>query len=202
MWSEVLRQTLRDARRGWLWWAGSLLVYVLLVLAFYPTVKNDPAISDVVKRLPESLRTLFGSDFSTPAGYVSGRLFSLMPFLLSVFAGLTGSALVAGEEARGHLEFPLTHPVSRPSLLLGRMLALLLLLTGLGLVLFAGTWALGQVFQAPLPAARLLETSALHTAGAWVFGTLALAMGAATGPGISVSGITFEGTGAAAFAID
>ncbi|WP_407541958.1 hypothetical protein Q0M94_16920 (plasmid) [Deinococcus radiomollis] len=40
MWPEVLRQTLRDARRGWLWWAGSLLVYVLLVLAFYPTL-ND-----------------------------------------------------------------------------------------------------------------------------------------------------------------
>lgn len=181
MWPEVLRQTLRDARRGWLWWAGSLLGYVALVLAFYPTVKNDPALSSVMQKLPESLRALFGSDLSSPAGYVGGRLFSLMPFLLTVFAGLTGSALIAGEEARGHLEFPLAHPVSRSSLLLGRMLALLAMLAGLGLVLFAGAWALGQVFQAPLPAARLLETAALHTLGAWVFGALALAVGAATG---------------------
>lgn len=181
MWPEVLRQGLRDARRSWLWWAGSLLTYEAVVLAFYPTIQNDPAISDVMKRLPESLRALFGNDLSTPAGYVGGRLFSLMPLLLSVFAGLTGSSLIAGEEARGHLEFPLTHPLSRSSLLAGRMLVLLAMLTGLGVVLFAGTWALGQVFQAPLPAVRLLETSALHTAGAWVFGALALSVGAATG---------------------
>ncbi|GGR39510.1 ABC transporter permease subunit [Deinococcus ruber] len=189
MWPEVLRQTLRDGRRGWLWWAGSLLAYTVLVLAFYPTVKNDPAISDIMKRLPESVRALFGTDLSTPAGYIGGRLFSLMPLLLSVFAGLTGSALIAGEEARGHLEFPLTHPLSRAALLLGRLLALLVMLAGLGVVLFAGTWLLGQVFQAPLPVGRVLETAALHTGGAWVFGALAFSIGAATGRAGLASGL-------------
>lgn len=181
MWPEVLRQTLRDARRGWLWWALGLLLYVGLILAFYPSIKSDPSVNEILRKLPASLRVLFGEDLTTPAGYVGGRLFSLMPILLSVFAGLTGSALIAGEEARGHLEFPLAQPISRSSLLVGRTLALLILLLSLGAVLFLGIWALGQVFQAPLPAARVLETAALHTLGAWVFGALALAVGAATG---------------------
>ncbi|GMA16296.1 hypothetical protein E5F05_14925 [Deinococcus metallilatus] len=181
MWPEILRESLRDARRGWLWWAIGLLLYVLLILAFYPSIKSDPSVNEIMHKLPASLRVLFGEDLTTPAGYVGGRLFSLMPILLSVFAGLTGAALIAGEEARGHLEFPLAQPVSRRALLVGRTLTLLLLLLGLGLVLFLGTWAPGQVFQAPLPAARVLETAALHTLGAWVFGALALAVGAATG---------------------
>lgn len=186
MWPEVLRQSLRDARRGWLGWAVGLGLYTLLVLAFYPTVKDDPGVSEVLQRLPESLRTLFGEDFTSPAGYVRGRLLSLMPLLLSVFAGLTGAALIAGEEARGHLEFPLSQPVSRGALLAGRAWTLLALLLGLGLVLFGSTWGLGQLFQAPLPAARVLEAAALHTLGAWVFGALALAVGAATGrPGVA-----------------
>ena len=69
-------------------------LYVLLILAFYPTVKDDSGVSEILQRLPDSLRTLFGEDLSSPAGYVRGRLFSLMPLLLSVFAGLTGAALM------------------------------------------------------------------------------------------------------------
>lgn len=186
MWLEVFRQALRDTRRGLGWWAVGLTLYVLLILAFYPSIKGDPAISQVIQNLPEALRSLFGEDFSSPAGYVGGRLFSLMPVLLSVFAGLSGAALIAGAEARGHLEWPLSQPLGRGALLAGRALALLVLLLGLGFVLFLSTWVFGQLFQAPLPAARVLETAALHTLGAWVFGALALAVGAATGkPGLA-----------------
>lgn len=53
----------------------------------------------------------------------------------------------------------------------------------LGAVLFLSIWLAGQVFQAPLPAGRLLGAVALHTLGAWLFGALALAIGAATGRG-------------------
>ncbi|EYB67169.1 hypothetical protein DEIPH_ctg050orf0018 [Deinococcus phoenicis] len=163
-----------------------MTLYVLLILAFYPSIKNDPAVTEVMQKLPAALRSLFGEDFSTPAGYVGGRLFSLMPVLLTLFAALSGSALIAGAEARGLLEWPLAQPLPRGALLAGRALALLVMLLGLGFVLFLSTWALGQVFQAPLPAARVLQTAALHTLGAWVFGALALAVGAATGrPGLA-----------------
>ncbi|GHF31558.1 ABC-2 type transport system permease protein [Deinococcus metalli] len=185
-WLELWQHALADHRRAWLGWSAGLLAYTLLVLAFYPTVKNDPSVNEIVQNLPDALKALFGTDFTSPAGYMGGRLYSLMPALLSVYAGLTGAALIAGDEGRGWLEGPLAQPVSRGALLLGRTLALLTLLLALGGVLFVASWGLGQVFQAPLPASRVLETSALFTLGAWVFGALALAVGAATGrPGLA-----------------
>ncbi|MBZ9714540.1 ABC transporter permease subunit [Deinococcus multiflagellatus] len=181
MWPEVYRQALRDARRGWLVWSASLLAYTLLVLAFYPSIRNDPAVNELMRNLPEALRQLVGQDLTSPAGYVGGRLLSLMPALLSVYAALTGAALLAGAEERGWLELPLAQPVTRRDLLLGTGAALLTLVLGLGAVLFVAVWGLGAVFQAALPAGLVLQTAALHTLGAWVFGALALAVGAATG---------------------
>lgn len=55
-----------------------------------------------------------------------------------------------------------------------------MLTLGLGVVLFAATWLGGQLFAAPLAAGLVLQTVAFHTLGAWLFGALALALGAAT----------------------
>lgn len=186
MWPEithVLRDTLHDHRRALGWWALGLSLYTLSVLAVYPAFKHDPSLNEVMRSLPDALKVLFGEDYTSPAGYVGGKLLSLMPVLLSLYAGLTGAGLIAGAERRGHLEFPLATPLSRTGLLAGRTLALLVLLLALGGTLFVATWVGGALFQAPLNAAHLLTTVALHTLGAWVFGALALAAGARLGSG-------------------
>ncbi|MFK7603406.1 ABC transporter permease subunit [Deinococcus sp. SM5_A1] len=189
MWLETWSQTMKDSRRSLLWWAVGIALYTVMLLAFFPLLKGNSAINDLMRGLPESLRALAGDNLGTPAGYVGGKLLSMMPILLTVFAALQGSALIAGQEERGWLEFPLAQPLPRATLLLGRAAALLTMLLVLGLVLFLGIWLAGQVFQAPLPAARLLGAVALHTLGAWLFGALALAIGAATGRGGLAVGI-------------
>ena len=172
-----------------LWWAVGIALYTMTLLAFFPLLKGNSAINDLMQTLPESLRALAGDNLGTPAGYVGGKLLSMMPILLTVFAALQGSALIAGQEERGWLEFPLAQPLPRATLLLGRAAALLTMLLVLGAVLFLSIWLAGQVFQAPLPAGRLLGAVALHTLGAWLFGALALAIGAATGRGGLAVGI-------------
>ncbi|WP_075832613.1 ABC transporter permease subunit [Deinococcus marmoris] len=174
---------MQDSRRSLLWWAVGIALYTVMLLAFFPLLKGNTALGDLMQSLPESLRALAGDNLGTPAGYVGGKLLSMMPILLTVFAALQGSALIAGQEERGWLEFPLAQPLPRATLLLGRAAALLTMLLVLGLVLFLSIWLAGQVFQAPLPAGRLLGAVALHTLGAWLFGALALAIGAATGRG-------------------
>lgn len=183
MWLEAWAQTMRDSRSSLLWWAVGIALYTVMLLAFFPLLKGNTALSDLMQSLPESLRALAGDNLGTPAGYVGGKLLSMMPILLTVFAALQGSALIAGQEERGWLEFPLAQPLPRATLLLGRAAALLTMLLVLGAVLFLSIWLAGQVFQAPLPAGRLLGAVALHTLGAWLFGALALAIGAATGRG-------------------
>ncbi len=178
---------MKDSRRSLLWWGVGIPLYTVMLLAFFPLLKGNSAINDLMQSLPESLRALAGDNLGTPAGYVGGKLLSTMPILLTMFAALQGSALIAGQEERGWLEFPLAQPLPRATLPLGRAAALLTMLLVLGFVLFLSIWLAGQVFQAPLPAGRLLGAVALHTLGTWLFGALALAIGAATGrPGLAV----------------
>ena len=181
MWLETWTQTLRDSRRSLLWWAVGLICYAVVLLAVFPLLKGNKGLNDLMQSLPEALRALVGNNLGTPAGYVSGELLSLLPVLLTMFAALQGSALIAGQEERGWLEFPLAQPLPRGTLLLGRTLALLSMLLVLGMVLFVSIWLAGRLFQAPLPAGRLAVTLALQTLSAWLFGALALAIGAATG---------------------
>ncbi|MFC4456440.1 ABC transporter permease subunit [Deinococcus sonorensis] len=187
MWREVWRQAMQDGRRSLLWWAVGLALYTVMLLAFFPLLKGNTAIDALMKSLPESVRALAGDNLGTPAGYVGGKLLSTMPMLLTLFAVLQGSALIAGQEERGWLEFPLAQPLPRTALLLGRTVGLLTMMLALGAVLFLSILLAGQLFQAPLPAGQLLVTVALHILGAWLFGALALAIGAATGrPGLAV----------------
>ncbi|CAM3641032.1 ABC transporter permease subunit [Deinococcus frigens] len=196
MWLETWMQTMNDSRRSLLWWAVGIALYTVMLLAFFPLLKGNTAINDLMQSLPESLRALAGDNLGTPAGYVGGKLLSMMPILLTIFAALQGASLIAGQEERGWLEFPLAQPLPRVALLLGRAAALLSMLMVLGAVLFLSIWLAGQVFQAPLPAGRLLGAVVLHTLGAWLFGALALAIGAATGrSGLAVGVGAGLGTG-------
>ncbi|WP_309569691.1 ABC transporter permease subunit [Deinococcus sp.] len=196
MWPEAWAQTMQDSRRSLLWWAIGIALYTVMVLAFFPLLKGNTALADLMQTLPESLRALAGDNLGTPAGYVGGKLLSTIPVLLTLYAALQGSALIAGQEERGWLEFPLSQPLPRGALLLGRTVALLTMLLALGLTLFASIWLAGQVFAAPLPAGRLAGTVALHVLGAWLFGALTLALGAATGrPGLAVGVGAGLGTG-------
>ena len=47
---SVALKTLRDSRRGLLLWSVGLIGMVALMMAVYPTVRDDPALNDLVKR--------------------------------------------------------------------------------------------------------------------------------------------------------
>ena len=68
--------------------------------AFYPSILESAADSRATWRsCPRALRTLFGGDFTTPAGYLRSETFSTLgPILFLVFAIGAGSRAIAGEE--------------------------------------------------------------------------------------------------------
>jgi hypothetical protein len=144
---EVFAEALRERRRSLLWWTLGLAALVALNVAFYPSVRDDPALGDYARDLPESLRALFAGgelDIASPAGYLNSRVFALLaPLLLIVFAIGAGSAAVAGEEERGALELVLAHPIRRRDYVLQRFLGLAVVVAALTIVLLA-TVALGS----------------------------------------------------------
>jgi ABC-2 type transport system permease protein len=92
-----------------------------------------------------------------------------------------GAAAVAGEEEAGTMDLLLALPLTRASVVLQKLGAMMMLLLMLGVSVFAGT-ALGAVLvDMDLSMVNLAAASFSGVLLGLVFGTLALAVGAATG---------------------
>ena len=52
MWLEAWTQTLKDSRRSLLWWAVGLALYTVMLLAFFPKLKGNAALGDLMNSLP------------------------------------------------------------------------------------------------------------------------------------------------------
>ena len=61
---SVLAKGLRDSRRGLLWWTIGLLGFVGLIVAVWPSVRNNPALVKLHETYPETLKAFvsFGAD--------------------------------------------------------------------------------------------------------------------------------------------
>jgi len=204
--TEVLVETLRERRRSLLWWVLGLAALIALNIAFYPSVRDDEALSDYAKDLPESVRALFAGgelDLTSPAGYLNSQIFALMaPLILLIFTIGAGAGAVAGEEERGTLDLLLAHPVRRRDYVVQHFLALAALVGALTLVLLA-TVALGSwLVDLEIGFGRLLAASVGVGLLALLFGAIALAAGAirpgraraiAAAAGLAVAAWIFDG---------
>ena len=182
---SVWAKTLYDQRRGLLAWVVSLVLLVAMYVAIWPSIANEPSMSDFLDRMPEAFRSLFaatGADMSTPVGYVQIELMSFMgPLIVILYAVVAGSAAVAGEEDRHTLDLLLANPVSRARIVLEKAAAMVLGTVVLAAVTGAALVLEGRLADMTLPvggvAAAMLHLALLGT----VFGSLALAVGAAVG---------------------
>lgn len=182
---SVWLKTLYDQRRALLAWTVSLVLLVAMYVAIWPSIKNEPAMSDFLNRMPEAFRSLFaasGADMSTPVGYIQIELMSFLgPLIVIMYAVVAGGAAVAGEEDRHTLDLLLSNPVSRARVVLEKAAAMVLgtfalaAVTGLAL-LIEGQWA-DMALPVRGVAAAMLHLALLGV----VFGALALAIGSAFG---------------------
>ena len=183
--TSVFTKTLYDQRRGLLGWSVALVLLVGMYVAFWPSLRDQPSMSDLLEQMPEAFRSLFattGADMSTPVGYVQVELLSFMgPIAVLVYAIGGGVAMIGGEEDRHTLDLLLANPIGRSRVLLEKFAALTL-----GTFLLAGVTGvslvvLGNLAEMGLPpgnvAAAMLHLALLGV----VFGALALALSAATG---------------------
>lgn len=183
--STIFLQTLREQYRPILWWGSSLIALALMVTLFYPSVQAMPGFNAMIERAPEALmRAFIGdvTDITSPAGYLNSQLFFLLlPLLLLVYAIGLGSAAVAGEEERGTLDLLLANPLPRWRVVIDKFYAMVVTTFALALCfwlgLVGGALAVGMEIGVGRTAAATLSAGLL----ALVFGTLALALGCATG---------------------
>jgi len=187
---SVASKSLYDQRRGLVAWIVSLALLVGMYVAIWPSVRDQPSMSDFLDQMPEAFRAMFaasGADMSTPVGYVHIELMSFMgPMLLLIYSITAGAAAIAGEEDRHTLDLLLANPVSRARLVLEKLAAMIIGTTLLAAALGLALVGLGAFADMRLPAGNVTAAMLHMDLLALVFGSFAIMLGAATGrPGIS-----------------
>jgi ABC-2 type transport system permease protein len=213
--ADVLYEALRERTRSLLWWTLGLVLLIAVTIAFYPSIRDDPALSDYAKDLPESLRALFAGgelDLASPTGYLNSQIFALTaPLVLSIFSIGAGSGAVAGEEEKGTLDLLLAHPVRRRDYVVQRSLALGVLVSALGVTLLVAVALGSRLVDLDIAFGRLVAASISVALLAIFFGSLALTAGAirpgraqaiAMSAGIAVVAWMLDGLGQAVDALD
>lgn len=202
MLSSVLLKSLRDLRRPFAWWALGLAGYVAMIVSVYPTIRGNRELEELMDQYPDALKAFFAFggqlDFTSPAGYLGGELFSFMiPALFLVAAVGNGAGAIAGEEERGTLDLLLATPVSRRRVALHKLAAMCVEVVGLGLVLWLCLWVGGAVIDMNISAGHLAAASASSVLLTIVYGAVAFMLGAGTGrKGIAI-GVTIAAAVAA-----
>lgn len=178
-------KTLYDQRRALVAWSLSLALLVAMYVAIWPSLRNQPSMSDFLNQMPKAMRSLFaasGADMSTPVGYVQVELLAFMgPLLLIIFTVTAGAGAVATEEERHTLDLLLANPVSRTRIVLEKLGAMVAGAALIGAVTAVALLGEGRLAGMTLPAGGVTAAMVHMTLLALVFGTMALAIGAATG---------------------
>jgi ABC-2 type transport system permease protein len=186
---DILTKTLWDQRRLLVGWAVGLALVTAVYSSIYPSIRESGAAA--VENYPEALKDAFNlQDVASPAGYLGSAVFGiLLPVLIVLFAVVAGARAIAGDEEAGTLDLLLAHPVSRPRLLLQRFGALVVAIALLGLAVLLALLAVSGPGELDLGVGRLVAAVAQLALLGLAFGSLALAVGAATGRRALVVGI-------------
>ena len=203
---DIAIRAVADARRALAGWCVAVGLLVVALAAAYPSVRDQAAsLTELLENYPDALKAFMGLedvDYASGPGYLRAEMFGFtVPLLLLVLAIGRGASAIAGEEDRGTLDLLLATPVRRGRVVVEKaagMAGVVLLVAAVLWAALAGAAAGFGIGVAPWrTAAAVFETALL----AIVFGTVALAVGAATGRrGVAVGVAT--ALAAAAFVLE
>ena len=182
---SVLLKTLRDRRKALIWWSAGTVLYLLFLGGFYASIAEmEEDLSALISNYPEALMAMFGGagmDIFSPAGYLQTQAFGwLVPLVFALFAAGMGARAVAGEEEAGTMDLLLATPLPRWRLVMEKFAGMAVSVTLLGVALLVGL-LLASALGLGVPFGRALAGMIAAALLGLFFGTVTLAVGAATG---------------------
>jgi ABC-2 type transport system permease protein len=180
---NVFTKTIRDLRWPTFWVAlgmGGMTAYFAIL---FPTYSKILDIQSLMAKMGPLAKLMGASgDVNTLTGFLHIELFSMiLPALMVALVAGMGSGFTAGEESRGTIDVLLSYPISRRRLVLEKSLAVLVACV----VTAAVTWVCGvagaAISSTALAPDKLAAACLMLVLISLVFGSLALAISAATG---------------------
>jgi ABC-2 type transport system permease protein len=194
-------------RRSFWWWLAGIGLIAVATISVFPSFDEGGDVwTELLEAYPPELLAMFGitdvDSLLTGAGLVSSRVYSGIGLIVVLaFAIGIGKAALAGEEKSGTADLLLSTPPTRDRVVIDKatsmMMLLLGLMAGVALIVWLGDLAVGLDLSAEGLAAANLGMAVL----AFLFGSLALAVGAGTGkPGLAIG--VASGIGVALFLLN
>lgn len=168
--------------QGLLTITSAVMFYMgLFIPLFYNFIPDD--FINVVAQFPDAMIAMIGGvDMSTSSGFVTGEIFSLAgPVALLSLTIIMGARALAGEEEKHTMGLLLANPISKSHVIFEKAIAMLIYGVLFGVVTFTGTWIGVLIAGSDISVSGIVAVTFMLVLLGWVFGALALAVGAATG---------------------
>jgi len=189
----VFLKTLRDHRVPILGWGLGMGVLAPMVFAGVSSVfaKSPQARAELLALTRNPALRLFAEpvDVLTPGGYATWRLSLVLP-LLAIWALLTVSRTLRGEEEHGALDMLLSVPRSRGRIAAEKLAAVATSLLLIGLLIAVAAFTGATIIGVDLGPGRALLFGLNTTLFALVFGALALVVSQFTREARTAAGVT------------
>ncbi len=145
----------------------------------------DQTLLSYTDQFPEELWAFVGAgggSMSTAEGFYEAETYGLMvPISVIVVTAVIGSRALAGEEQNRTMGLLLANPIKRSRVVLEKFLAMVVYALAVGFATFAGVWLGSLAGGLGIDPLNIAAASVLGTLVGLVFGSLSLALSAATG---------------------
>jgi ABC-2 type transport system permease protein len=181
--AELTRLELRIRRRSALAYALGTAAYAALIVALYPSFRDDPALDRFTQGSSATVAALFGASGSltSPTGWIDANLYgNVVPLILLLIAIGYGAQAIAGQSEDGTLGPLLTLPVTRGSVLTQKVIALAALVLPTAVVVMIGV-VFGRFFGLTIGFGALVGVTIGSLLLALDLGLLAMLIGAVSG---------------------
>lgn len=137
MLQNIFLKTIRDYRRQILIWGGGLGLimwgYGATYSSVFGNIPNRAKVIEDYKKTVESFTIFTGKvyDVGTYGGFIDNKLGSIMPVLLGLWALLTATGVIRGEEERGSHDLLVSTPHTRTSILLQKWAGIVVSMLGI-----------------------------------------------------------------------
>lgn len=182
----LTRRALAERARMLAGYLVGTVAMVAMMGAVWPTLEGNQDMQRVIEQYPESLMALLGGgpsfDLGSAAGFLQIELMGLVcPLLFILFAVAFGSGTVAGDEEHGLLELVQSAAVTRTTVYLHKAAALLAAVVAFAAAFVVSLAVTSAASGMDLRAEGVVAAGLALALLGWVYGALALALGAATG---------------------
>lgn len=180
MLADITRLDLRLRRRSTIGYAAGIAVYCLVVVALYPTFKNQTSLNGLSGSTAAALFGVTGQ-LTSSGGWLNANIYAnFLPLIMLLMTIGYGAACLAGQDENGTLALMAVLPIRRRTILFQKVWAMALQ----ALLLAAAVTVcviVGRGFQLTVSPGDTIAISAATASMGLDFGLITMAIGAATG---------------------